>query len=194
MKICNQEELVMKSVIFHYFSLILVIMISISCSHGGGTTPVTAPLTDVPDITSQSFTDTKMLWGAYKISGNTETMEIDISPIRNLAAHYNLVKFLEQGPCTDCVALTSFENNGDGTFNVGVTITHPFDNMNFTGFDVSAIVMFNGSATEPITGLTYSDSALGDGELLNADFFTTEFNPETAVSGLGLLVLQAVSV
>ena len=62
--------------------------------------------------------------------------------VRDVTTHFNVLKFLEKGPCTDCVAILSMTNFDHGTKLVDVQITHPFGNPNLTGFDVRGIAMF----------------------------------------------------
>jgi hypothetical protein len=77
--------------------------------------------------------------------------------------------------------------NGDGTINLDVRITHPFDDHpEYTGFDVKGIVMFNGSYVLPWYHYYYhpladqvrlSWSEAGDPEVLNPDGFTGRWCP-----------------
>jgi hypothetical protein len=67
--------------------------------------------------------------------------------------------------------------------NVDIAIKHPFSSLNLTGFDVRGIAMFNGSHLFPVSGLNASDHSIGDSELLNADGYTTLYNPTTTDHG-----------
>jgi hypothetical protein len=64
-----------------------------------------------------------------------------------------------------------------------VELTHPFGVPNLTGFDVRGIAIFDASHAFPATALTLSDRDLGDGQILNADGYTTLYNMTTAGSG-----------
>jgi hypothetical protein len=96
------------------------------------------------------------------------------------------LKFLESY-CEDCVKIISIYNNGDGTVDLAVKITHPFPgHPEYTGFDVKGIIMFNGSKIYDENGLGYplwpetyrlSWRELGDPELLNADGYTHRWSP-----------------
>ncbi|MFH1676635.1 MAG: hypothetical protein ABIC40_06375 [bacterium] len=123
------------------------------------------------------------LWGYYLVKIDPETMESEIVPVRQAETHLNVVKYLEQGTCKDCFKISSILPGLAGTLDIGITIKHPFDTSFFTGFDVRGIAMFNGSRVFPDSGLRMSDSSLGDGELMNADGYTTLYNPTTISHG-----------
>ena len=123
------------------------------------------------------------LWGYYTVRIDEKDYSAEIMPIRETAGHWNVLQFLEQWPCTNCFKLAGVSPNPDGTLNVNVSIKQPFANLNLTGFDVRGIAMFSGSHLFPESGLVMSDRTLGEGEVVNADGFTTLFNPTTAGHG-----------
>ena len=122
------------------------------------------------------------LWLYEEIYIDPETLEYEILPTRIPDGHWNILSWLEEGPCTDCFSIVSL-TPGPGTLLADIEISHPFPNANFTGFDVRGIVMFNGSVDFTESGLMASDATLGDGQLINADGFTTLFNSTTEGSG-----------
>ena len=101
--------------------------------------------------------------------------------------HLNALKFLESY-CADCFKIVKIKNNGDGTADVTVRITHPFDgHPEYTGFDVKGIIMFNGSFQTNLDAdhlypyhkpIRVSWKLLGDPELLNPDGYTPRWNPD----------------
>ena len=123
------------------------------------------------------------LWGYYLVQIDEADFSADVIPIRITASHMNILQFLEQSPCTDCFTLAGITPNPDGTLNVNVSIKHPFSILNLTGFDVRGIAMFNGSHLFPESGLRLSDRTLGEGEIVNADGYTTLYNPTTVGHG-----------
>jgi len=125
------------------------------------------------------------LWGYFLGCIDPGKMEMELVPLREVADHWNVLKFLEQGPCTDCVKLVSFTPSGDGTVLVDVQITHPFETLTLTGFDVRGICMFTGDHAFPVSGLSISDGSKGQGEVVNADGFTSLYNITTQGSGPG---------
>ena len=121
----------------------------------------------------------RFLWSYHFIWINPSTNEYEVSPLRQAEGHWNVLKFLEQGPCYDCFKLVGVSPNPDGTLNVDISVRHPFPIPNLTGFDVRGIAMFNGTHEFPASGLVMSDRTAGEGEIINADGFTTLYNPTT---------------
>ncbi len=119
------------------------------------------------------------------VSIDPEHMQAHIIPLRQVTEHWNVLKWLEQGPCTNCVKLSNLHASGTGTILIDVEITHPFDPANFTGFDVRGIAMFAGSHEFPAAGHTISDRTMGEGELVSAEGFTSLYNPGTEGAGPG---------
>ena len=126
------------------------------------------------------------LWGEWLFYIDESHEKIDVVPARNGRVHLNALKFLEE-TCTNCLQITGIHNNGDGTIDLTVQITHPFPGMpQFTGFDVKGIIMFEGShdlghspENKPLYPQNYSCSSrlLGDPELLNPDGYTYRWSP-----------------
>jgi hypothetical protein len=112
----------------------------------------------------------------------------EVVPVRSAGTHWNVISWLEKSPCTNCVKIISMTNSDHGTKLVKVSIKHPFTNPSLTGFDVRGIAMFNGSHMFPTSVLNISDRTMGDGELLNANGFTTLYNFST--KGFGPSGLQ----
>ncbi len=165
--------------------LLMLLVLTISCSGGD---PVTGN-SGMPDAsaerTMQEYESNHYLWNFNLVYVNPRENEFEIIPVRQVADHWNILGFLEQGPCTDCLKITQIQPSGNGTLLVDIEIAHPFDNANLTGFDVRGIAMFSGSQDFPTSGLNVSDRWLGDGALVNADGYTTLYNFTTAGSGPG---------
>ncbi len=106
-------------------------------------------------------------------------------PVRDVSGHYNILSFLETGPCYDCVQVTGISNSGYGTKLVDLQINHPFSSLNLTGFDVRGIAMFNSSWVFSNSVLGIPDHNMGTGELINPEGFTTLYNMYTEGSGPG---------
>jgi len=147
----------------------------------------------IPDVNTdyQSLADSVQqegpyrLWGEWTFHFNETHDRVDVVPMRNARMHLNALKFLESY-CTDCLKITGVHNNGDGTIDLGVNITHPFKGFpEYTGFDVKGIIMFDGSWTNP--GYKYyppwpdpmrvSWRHLGDPQVMNADGYVVRWNP-----------------
>ncbi len=125
----------------------------------------------------------RYLWGLYQIVIDPQHWKAEVAPDRQGQIHWNTLKWLEQAPCTNCLKIVKIEPSGNGTVLIDIEIKHPFENPNLTGFDVRGIAMFTGSHVFPISALNMPDRTLGDGELVNADGFTTLYNATTQGSG-----------
>ncbi len=168
------------------FCALVIALTTLSCAENPTqlNNPINNPTS--PDLTRaiESMEDGHYLWAYYQVYVNPEENEVEILPFRQVATHWNVLKFLEQGPCTTCVGIgPDIVTTPQGTKIFDVTITHPFTPLNFTGFDVRGIAMFAGSHMFPEAGLTTPDRYAGDGALVNADGFTTLYNAQTAGSG-----------
>jgi len=150
----------------------------------GGGTPVTPEGSILPEnltnSTQAEFTvsNPHMIWDMGWVMIDPTNHSWEIIPARGLSIHVNVRKFLEDGPCTTCFKITSFDQNPDETYSVGIKITHPWTGLDqFTGFDVRAIAMWNGSETWDASGLVTQAPDSTDGYVLNPDGYTTIFNP-----------------
>jgi len=111
--------------------------------------------------------------------------DVQVLPVRSTSKHFNVKMLLEQAPCDNCLYVSNFENHGDGTISIDVTIRHPYPtNDYFTGFDVRGIVYTSTSYTimppdDPEFWQYYHIPALetGDLEVLNPDGYTRAFTP-----------------
>jgi hypothetical protein len=170
--------------------LAVVFMVGMTGCAGNQGNPA---ITTLPGVNSQSTESNIMdngpyrLWGEWNLYFNTEHTSVEAVPKRGGRFHLNAVKFLESY-CKDCLKITKIKNNGDGTIDVTVRITHPFpNNPEYTGFDVKGIIMFEGSH-ETKWGSVYmypfedpfrvSWRLAGDPELLNQDGYTPRWNPD----------------
>jgi hypothetical protein len=130
-----------------------------------------------------SYEPNRYLWGFYNISVDQARHTWTVMPLRQAATHWNTLKWLEQGPCTNCVKILGIEDSGFGYKDVDVQITHPFGSMNLTGFDVRGVAIFNGSVHFPEDDLYVSDRDLGDGDIIGEDGYTGLYAGWTAGAG-----------
>jgi len=172
-------------------ALMLVLLVSFACGCSSVGEP-SAPALDVrsfPEMTGQTGSVQsergagRYLWGYWLLYFEPDRSDFEIVPIREGDIHWNVLKWLEQGPCTNCLSIKNIHPSGNGTVLVDVEITHPFGNPNLTGFDVRGIAMFSGNHLFPVSGLNAPDKTLGDGELVNADGYTALYNITTEGSG-----------
>ncbi|MFH1676721.1 MAG: hypothetical protein ABIC40_06815, partial [bacterium] len=160
---------------------IILAVIMIGCAANNPVVPATGDINPLPlqKITAE-FGNQHRLWGEWKFTLNDAHDRIDIVPIRQARLHLNALKFLEDGG-KNFLKITGIKNNGDGTLDVKIRITHPFPgHPEFTGFDVKGIIMFQGShetsspPTQPYPqgGFRISWKEKGDPELLNPDGYS----------------------
>jgi len=165
--------------------MVLVLLLAcmvISCS-GTETNPITPGDPYVKQATADQLA--RYLWGYYEFRYDPVENEVEVVPMRVATDHWNTLKWLDSGPCTTCVTVTGVSNSGYGTKLFDVRVTHPFPTANLTGFDVRGIAMFDGSYEWVDLGLYSPDRTQGDGELVNADGYTTLYHGATAGSGPG---------
>jgi hypothetical protein len=142
----------------------------------------TLPVTKIPGSSPTGH----QLWGYWIIHSENPDKPLEVIPARQALMHLNIINFLESSSCSDCLKFAFAGDGPDGSKNIDVTIKHPpyLNKTNFTGFDVRGITILNGSKYFAESGLTMSLSELGDGELINADGYTTLHNPETLGNGI----------
>ena len=135
-----------------------------------------------PEMTSGG----RYLFGYWELIFDFGNGTAEAIPLRFTEQHVNVRQFLEEAPCFMCLRLTNFAPQPDDTFFIDVEFEHPFAGLdNLTGFDVRGIAIFNGSYVFPSSGLIMSDNTLNEMELLNADGYTTLFNPIDFPQGTG---------
>ena len=123
------------------------------------------------------------LWGFYSIHVDKKTLDAEVVPVRLASDHYNVLGWLENSPCQNCVKIAKISFTSDAKMLMDLKVKHPFATANLTGFDVRGIFMFDGGHTFAASGLTTPDASSGKGELLNADGYTTLYNGSTAGKG-----------
>ncbi len=167
-----------------YYALLIVVAIAFGLSCSGGGSPVAAPSRPAAQETETASTaGSHHLLSYTLVSFDPATMDFKVVPLRQVADHWNVLKWLEQGPCTNCVSITKAQKLLNNNILVTVQIKHPFPTLNFTGFDVRGIPIFKGTLTFPVSGLKTSSALKGEAELMNPVGYTTLYNPTTAGQG-----------
>lgn len=166
---------------------IAVLLFISACS--SGTSPVSPSTRDTGINPGQQsgvggFQEGHNLLGFWMFYADPDAGIIEAVPYRQTGIHLNVLKFLETGPCTNCLKITSFSIPVTNEMHVEITIEHPFPSPLFTGFDVRAIVMFAGDLEFPEFHLVGSALLKGNPELRNYDGWTTLYNPGTIGNGL----------
>ncbi|MFH1675977.1 MAG: hypothetical protein ABIC40_03045, partial [bacterium] len=176
----------LKSSVVRVALVLSSVLIFISCStHRSDPSRFSEPIT--PALSGNQLSNDESaghyLWAYDLISIDPEKLEAEIVPMRMAGTHLNVLKWLEKGPCVNCVTVKSIKPSGSGTLLVDVELRHPFYALNLTGFDIRGITMFAGSHNFPNSELIASDRSKGEGALVNAEGFTALYNPTTAGCG-----------
>jgi len=141
-------------------------------------------------------------WGVYTFEIGRDGSYAKVIPDRTACAfygyHLNAVKLLETSPCTNCVGVDNVHLTPEGNVSIDVSITHPFSNPVYTGFDVRGIIMFPASQYVPDDELReqagmgpyegkllylFSSSEKGDAELANTEGWTELWAPNPMIDG-----------
>jgi len=178
-------------------NLILMIMVitGIFCMYGcsGSDSPV-LPDTYIegPANTASQYNlseNDRYLWALGEAEFNTDTGQIELIPARDSQIHYNILTFLENGPCFNCIQITNTEELGSVPgWAFDIRITHPFDDPRFTGFDVRMVLIFRATWHWEYSEIYMSNLASGNPELINADGMTCLYQSWT--EGMGPMGLQ----
>ena len=167
---------------YTYLVFILSITFSLIIGCSGSEPGQVDILPTTPDITinSQVTPDSNphSLLGMYWVLLDPENSYVEVVPARIQTAHLNIRKLLEEAPCTDCLAISNLQPQGDGTLKLDITLRHPFPGYPvYTVFDMRLIMMWDGSEIWPASGLRTQDPLGTDGYIFNSDGYTTIFNP-----------------
>jgi len=149
-----------------YIQLTLVLLLALAitgCSEGnpGG------PLTPSPEFKNQNGIENapqRVLWG-YWIGYIPETHDsLELIPVRNAAMHLNARRLLESDDCDSCLTILDLEIDPDAdTLMAEIQITHPYPGLDrFTGFNVRAVVISDGSMYFPELDARVPNPNLGD--------------------------------
>jgi len=191
----------MRNLVFIIFFTTTFIL---GCSGSLPTVPDTGQFLDSDQVslTSQNFeTGGNIPWGYYNLEIARDGSSADVIPLRDVEQmpwgyHMNVAKFLEAGPCTNCLTTSNVHLLPNGDVSVDISIKHPFMDRRFTGFDVRGIIMFPASQTYPdnhlreLSGLQplntwrfrVANHEFGDAELMNPDGWTCAWAPEEGKS------------
>ena len=145
-----------------------------------------------PSIQRQVEDHNRHCWAYGLILANEDHTSFDWVPLREGNFHLNALNLLENTTCHNCVSIGKIVKEGNGIVDIDISITHPFPGlMQYTGFDVKGIIMFNGSFVasniphEYIVGFVHPEifplrfnlTFLGDWGLLNQDGYSIRWSP-----------------
>jgi len=163
---------------FVIVSLLLTILSS--CS-GGGSSPIMPGSPEgEPDLTGatgqmERDASSHILWGFWQIVLDTQTMEIEVVPLRGASFHMNVSRILD-GSAIGLRYRINLLNITARLLDFDVTITHPVPDSNLRGFDIRGILMGPGNTVVSETDPALVYNALNGTRLLNADGYTRWWN------------------
>jgi len=165
----------------------LLIVATLICLFVSGCSTSHSPVSpDIDNVTlqGQSVFQRHKLMAFNLFEFDTATRTVKSIPVRNAADHWNILTFLENGPCTTCVTVTGWISNSEYD-TIFVRLTHPFTGANLTGFDVRGIFMTHGSRFYPEAKIVTSLYEQDEVEFIDAHGFTSLYNPTTWGFGPG---------
>ncbi len=127
------------------------------------------------------------LWG-YWMGYIPETHDsLELIPCRGAMIHVNTRRLLEVSPCTDCLTLENLVfDDIEQAITAEIQLRPPFPGLDkFTGFDVRAVVISDGSLFFPGMDATVPDVDWGDFTLVDPDGYTRLWNTLEFPEGSG---------
>ena len=180
-----------------WICLIVLLIFVPACPSGPKNAP-TAALS--PDLTAQQAESVSrdVSWGLYDLLIARDGSEYSIIPRRsadsyyNWGYHINAVKLLEVSPGKNCIKIWKLKLLPNGDLAVDISITHPYNDPCYTGFDVKGIIMFPSSQyiqdpeiyqhahghPPPDWSDRFASYRKGDAELINPDGHTIIWAPD----------------
>jgi len=175
--------------------LVLLLLLLQACSSGITTDVVTPGQVETPQVQESSRNAGYVSWGTYDMVIARDGSEWEIVPNRDAdgswGMHLNAVKLLEVLPGHDCIKIPKIVLLDNGDLAIDISITHPYNNAVYTGFDVRGIIMFPASqyircpemhekaGLPPPSNWHYRFASYrkGDAELIDPDGYTSIWSP-----------------
>jgi hypothetical protein len=146
----------------------------IGCS-GGTSEPVTPDVNAEEPARRQLGSPGRVLWGYYEGFADTETGTFELTALRGVSTHFNLVSILNQTGGITTKVIWSEGNPTMGNFTLKITLHNPYAGSPIiNGFDVRGI--FITGAAHPI-GSNLWVAGEGEPRLINPDGWTRWWNP-----------------
>ena len=155
---------------------ILCILIIVGC--GKNHAPPISPSLEEPAQTSDrtSSVDNRQLFGIWEITISGDRLSADAAPLRGAEMHFNMVYTLEN-KCLNCLTIDNLQSLPDNSLSADLILKHPFPGQAaFSGFDVRGVLVTGADYAFPESNRLITWGT-GDLKLLNADGYTSLFNP-----------------
>lgn len=167
-----------------YTSLLVLLLTLPAC----GRSPVAPEETQLPGLLqlgTGEYSTNQFSWGVWNGYISADRSTVELIPDRSASLKMNVLRFLEQNPCTDCLQLVGKEVVGPNRIDISIQIHHPFPNLpQFTGFDVCGGIQFPWSrCVEHVKPFNNTQGAISwrfddSPQLLNPEGYRTYFtNP-----------------
>ena len=152
-----------------------ILFLLAGCS--SGQSPVTPGASPEQVSQNSSYQSNRTAWGFWKIRIDPEGETIKIVPDREVGSHFNVVKFLEVAPCTNCLIVSNLVWLPDNIVQCDFQLKHPYPGfVSLTGFDVRGVLVTDADTLFPVND-RYVALDGSNPYLLNPDGYTALFNP-----------------
>ncbi len=152
------------------YLLLILLTFSLGCSGAGNVYPIVPAEPERGTLGGSHYT-----WGLWQFVADPANETVDAVQLRSGNMHLNALPFLEPPPLV-LLTLENLEFNGN-IIEADIGLRHPFLGLTeFTGFDVSGVLITNGS----VQGFDDSNLQMagdGDTRLLNPDGYSRWWNP-----------------
>ncbi len=180
----------------HLSGMMLVFLVIAACTGCAGSDQPVSPQTAAVQTSLYSEPITNHQFWGYWEGYIPETHDsIELVPVRGAGIHLNTRRMMEDTVCTDCIAVTNVEVDPSGQIlRADIQLTHPYPGVDkFTGFDVRAVVISDGSMYFPGLDAMVPHVSTGDFTLINPDGYTRLWNTIEFPPGSGPLPILEYS-
>ena len=108
--------------------LLIVIFILPACGRSPVATATDLPILPVSQVQTEPSSGHDFLWSTWEGVISADRSSVELVPSRNGAwpNHYNVLQWLEYGPCYDCVKIVDKQIIDANRVNLTIQIQHPF--------------------------------------------------------------------
>ena len=162
----------------YYHLLILLVFLLPSCGGSQDSSPVESQLSS-PQVIGDSGNQVsnRITWGIWDVVFSDDHLSAEVKYDNSAAMHLNVVRWLEQVACSDCLKIENISVVDTHVVQVDFVVTHPLtSNLKFTGFDLRGIFISDADYTFPSSGrfIAWGEE---NPRLLHPDGYTHLFNP-----------------